>query len=215
MPLGKNTSWPLIWILYERRRLSIHITQTCPRWTFHKLYSYHYPGGNLSLIRSSDLSLEITSLCEGSMGGDKDQDTRISLQNQKRLNCSRLFLPLFYFAYLSPDQQNKQHGDRMYNDCSHADCILTFSDLARFRCEEENDQKRKEGEKNPWGISCRFALQLSGNQQQASSLPENCHPVVTKGKERDWGINSSQHLSTSVHPPPTTWRSTSFTSPFH
>lgn len=26
---------------------------------------------------------------------------------------------------------------------------------------------------------------LSGNQQQASSSPKNCQPVVTKGKERE------------------------------
>lgn len=26
---------------------------------------------------------------------------------------------------------------------------------------------------------------LSGNQRQASSSPKNCHPVVTKGKERE------------------------------
>lgn len=50
---------------------------------------------------------------------------------------------------------------------------------------------------------------LSGNQQQASSLPENCRPVVTKGKEereteREIGRERETHLSICRIPPPTT-----------
>lgn len=40
---------------------------------------------------------------------------------------------------------------------------------------------------------------LSGNQRQASSSPENCHPVVTKGKERE--EERETHLVETPQPP--------------
>jgi len=43
--------------------------------------------------------------------------------------------------------------------------------------------------------------QLSGNQQQASSSPENCRPVVTKGKEEK---ETEIHLSIYRIPLPPT-----------
>lgn len=42
---------------------------------------------------------------------------------------------------------------------------------------------------------------LSGNQRQALSLPENCHPVVTKGEEREGTEERDQAHVEYPHPP--------------